>query len=395
MKRSWFIGFFLIAGLGVLWAADKPPRDYIPPEQLVTLSAELPLREALDILSAVSASATGKTIMDPAHREQPIGIDIFHRYWRDALEILLARNQLWYLETEENFFVFRPKLGRDGKPLLIPPGADDPTRVTADTREVKIEAVFFEGDRTTLREFGINWSSLVDGKLFVQTDGTAADELTSSIFSVSAGGNGTTPGGTQVEVEALMRTLESLNKGQIIARPEVTVANRKMGRIQVGQDFSIKSRDYAGNTIEEFYSAGTILEVTPIIVFGDERPYIHLDIHAERSTVTPDPVSTTVNKTQAETEVLLFDGEQTAIGGLYVTKTTTVRKGIPYVKDLPWWMLGLRYLFGYSRDELERSELVILMRAHLVEEASTRFSKRDERNESQQKAFEDMQSRYK
>ena len=394
MKRIWIIGFLLAAGVGTLWAMDKPPRSYIPAEQIVTLSAELPVREALEILSGVAMMATGKIISDPANREQPIGVDIFHRHWRDALEILLARNQLWYLETAESFFVFRPKLGRDGKPLFIPSGAEDPTRVTAATREVKIEAVFFEGDRKTLREFGINWSSLVDGKLFVQADGTAADELTSSIFSVSSGGSGANRG-TQIEVEALMRTLESLDKGQIIARPEVTVANRKKGRIQVGQDFSIKSRDYAGNTIEEFYSAGTILEVIPIIVFGEERPYIHLDIHAERSTVTPNAVSTTVNKTQAETEVLLYDGEQTAIGGLYVTKITSVRKGIPYVKDLPWWVLGLRYLFGYSRDETETSELVILMRAHLVEDASLRFSKRIQLEESRRKAFEQMKDRFR
>ncbi|MBU1706795.1 type II and III secretion system protein [bacterium] len=394
MKHTWLIGFLLVTGVGMLWAADKPPRSYTPAEQIVTLSAELPLREAFEILSDVAMTATGKTILDPANREQPIGVDIFHRYWRDALEILLARNQLWYLETAESFFVFRPKVGRDGKPLFIPSGAEDPTRVTADTREVKIEAVFFEGDRKTLREFGINWSSLVDGKLFIQTDGTAANELSNSIFSISTGGSGTR-GGTQVDVEALMRTLESLDKGQIIARPEVTVANRKTGRIQVGQDFSVRSVDFAGNTVEQFYSAGTILEVIPILVFGEERPYIHLDIHAERSTVVPSLASTIVNKTQTETEVLLYDGEQTAIGGLYVTQNTTIRKGIPYVKDLPWWVFGLRYLFGYSRDETETRELVILMRAHLVEDASTRFSKRNQLEESRRKDFEQMQNRFK
>lgn len=376
------------------WPAEKPPRDFIPPDQIVTLAADLPISEALQILSQISVAATGKSIEDPERRSDPIGVDVQHQHWRDALELLLARNQLWYIEGAENFLIFRPKLGKDGKPLFIPPGLEDPTRVTAYTREVKIEAVFFEGDCKTLREIGINWSALVDGKIAVSGEGTGGNEVVNSIFSMSVAGSGTR-GKTVIEAEALMRSMESFEKGRIIARPAVTVADHKVGRIQVGQDFSIKSRDYAGNTIEEFYSAGTILEVTPTILFDGDYPYVHLKIHAERSTVTPAPISTTVNKTVTETEALLYDSEQTAIGGLYVTKTNSTRKGIPVLKDLPWWFLGLRYVFGYNREEMETDELVILIRAHLMDEVSKRFSHKEELDEKQQDSFKRLQERYK
>ncbi len=394
MRRLCIRFFFWAVIAATVYAAEKPPREYVSPEQIVTLTADLSIREAIEILSSTALSAAGKAIVDPEERANPIGIDIYHRHWRDALELMLAHNRLWYIEGTESFLVFKPKLGPTGKPLFIPTGAEDPTRITASTREVKIEAVFFEGDRKTLREIGINWSSLIDGKLTVGGEVTGADQLSSSILSLSASGSGTS-GNTEVKVEALMQAMESLDKGNIIARPEVTVADRKTGRIQVGQDFSVRTRDFAGNTIEEFFSVGTILEVIPTIVFGDERAYIHLHIHAERSTVTPDPVTTTVNKTETDTDVLLYDGEQTAIGGLYVTKNNSTRRGIPFLKDLPWWVLGFRYLFGYNRDEKEISELVILMRAHLMPEASSRFSRRTELEEERQESFERVRERFK
>ena len=61
------------------------------------------------------------------------------------------------------------------------------------------------------------------------------------------------------------------------------------GRIQVGSDISIKQRDFAGNVIENFFSTGTIIEVTPYIYNEDDVNYILLDVSVERSSYVPDP----------------------------------------------------------------------------------------------------------
>ncbi len=86
----------------------------------------------------------------------------------------------------------------------------------------------------------------------------------------------------------------------------------------------------------------------------------------ERSDVQPDPVSTIVNKSEASTQVLLLDGETTVVGGLYSRDSRELRKGIPFLKDLPWWVLGLRYFFGYNMDVTYDRELMVVMRAHLL-----------------------------
>ena len=79
-------------------------------------------------------------------------------------------------------------------------------------------------------------------------------------------------------------------------------------------------------------------------------PFIHMNVDVERSSVTPGAVSTIINKTKAKTNLLLLDGEETIIGGLYNNETTTVRTGVPFLKDLPWYVFGLRYLFGYDKE---------------------------------------------
>ena len=64
------------------------------------------------------------------------------------------------------------------------------------------------------------------------------------------------------QATAMFRFFEREGLGEIISSPNIVVRDKKQGRIQVGSDFSIQTRDFAGNTIEKFYPTGTIIEVT-------------------------------------------------------------------------------------------------------------------------------------
>ncbi|MCK4690150.1 MAG: hypothetical protein KAT41_07640, partial [Candidatus Marinimicrobia bacterium] len=39
---------------------------------------------------------------------------------------------------------------------------------------------------------------------------------------------------------------------------------------------------------------------------------------------------------------------------------------IPGLKDLPWWVFGIRYLTGYNSKDNMRKELVIFVKASIV-----------------------------
>lgn len=94
-------------------------------------------------------------------------------------------------------------------------------------------------------------------------------------------------------------------------------------------------------------------------------PTSSLVVHAERSSLI-DPVRNLINKTVARTSILLRDGEETAIGGLYGREVITTRSGVPVLKDLPAWMLGLRYLFGHDSRLVTNTELIVMLRVDIV-----------------------------
>jgi type IV pilus assembly protein PilQ len=199
----------------------------------------------------------------------------------------------------------------------------------------------------------------------------AADLISAPLLSVQATGRLA----HNLSVDAILKALESNSVGEVIANPQVKVIGGKRGRIQVGQDFTVFTKDFAGNAISDVISTGTILEVTPTLVVEDSVEFVHLTVDAERSTLL-DPVRQVINKTKASTSALLYDGEETAIAGLYVNEVTMVRSGVPLLKNLPGWFFGLRYLFGFDRREVNKKELVVLLKVNIVPSIRTRATEK-------------------
>ncbi|MBI5464934.1 MAG: general secretion pathway protein GspD, partial [Ignavibacteriales bacterium] len=118
----------------------------------------------------------------------------------------------------------------------------------------------------------------------------------------------------------------------------------------------------------------------------DGTNFVYLLISAERSSY--DPGTGTIGKTTASTYALLYDGEETAIGGLYGTAETAKREGFPFLKDLPWWFFGLRYVFGYDRKEVTRNELVVLVKADIVPTLKSRIEEKEKQKTTREKIEE-------
>jgi len=91
-----------------------------------------------------------------------------------------------------------------------------------------------------------------------------------------------------------------------------------------------------------------------------------LDVGVERSSFQTSELQTQIRKTTAATQVLMLNGEETAIGGLFVNDEATTRVGIPFLMDLPWWVFGIRYLTGYDQTTVTKKELVILLKMELI-----------------------------
>lgn len=365
-KYLFSFGILLIIMLAVtsfgIHAQESIPRQY-GADEFVSLDSSVPMRTALDILSKFSSKFDNKILIDPQNHTRSIAsinVMVNNMYWKRALEYILRSNLLKYVEREKYY-------------EIVPLGAsrgEQTEQITPHTKEIEIHAIFFEADYQTLLETGIDWSALEGGR--IRFKGNFGSEVSQDLFNagyVDRFGNW--------DVFALLRVFESLNKGEIIANPQIRVLDGQQGKIKVGTDFFLTVRDFAGNTRFTQFESGIILNVLPTIIERNDTTFIHFDIITERSTVFPDPVSVTKATTESRTRVLLLDGEETVIAGLFSNEERITRKGIPILKDLPPWFFGLRYLFGYTRKEVIKKELIILLRAKIVPTIAERMAKRN------------------
>jgi len=391
-----FAVIFVMAG-SVLAQDRLPEREFTNPQELVVLDQSLPFSEALAIFDDLSTEFRGKIIIDRSDFEGAIGVDIPRMHWFDALQQIAAHNDFLVVERERYIELREiPEVAeeeertREVDPTRrLRPGRDEKI-ITFESREIEIKATFFEASRDVVRDLGIDWSALTsDGRIDVVGADRVADEALRAQLSLND------VGGSGIDITALLNILESNNFGEIISSPSIKVMEGQAGRIQVGQDFSIRQRDFAGNIVDRFFSTGTILEVVPNIYYHEGTPFIFMTIRAERSTAAPGALTTIINKQEAETEVLLLSGESTIIAGLYETEERIIRQGVPILKDLPGWFFGLRYLFGYESKQYFEQELVVLLEVNLVptlqERLDSRFQRMPELIDQQRQQFREYQ----
>lgn len=354
-------------------AQDRVPvREFTNPDELITLGRETSLQQSFQIIGSFSRRFGDKVLIDRSGKTGPIGITVANTHWRQALDAIATNNDLRVTEFPDFIEITQAERRETTERPSATPGRTPTSQeilASMETREVEISAIFFEGNRSQLRELGIDWTAIQDGVVRITNLAAASVSLEALQVEMSP----QTLGGDW-EVTALLNTLESLNIGEILSSPRIKVIDGKRGNVQIGQDFSIKQRDFAGNVTDAFYSTGTILTVTPTIIHESDTSFIFLDLRAERSSAQPDPVSTIINKQEAQTQVLLYSGESTVIAGLFEMDEQIIRRGVPFLKDLPPWFFGIRYLFGYNAKSYIQKELIIVVKAELVPSMRDRFN---------------------
>jgi type IV pilus assembly protein PilQ len=354
---------------------ERLQKGYIPPEQIVSMSFATPFDRAIAIFNELSKKFLGKLVIDPDKRTTPIGVDIESMQWRDALERILRANNLWYDETADYIRVTSQVKGAEGK------AAEKEEKPKLTDREVQISAVFYSVDAAKVRESGINWSIFRGNNVNVQIDQSAAENVATSILDVDANPRFD----FDIDIHALLRLFDSKSLGEVISRPQITVRSGKDGEINVGDQFPNNTRDCAGNILTRLENAGTIVKVTPTVITESEKTFIHLKVNVERSSVTTSTLGFDKAITTASTDALLLDGEETVIGGLYTNEEKELREGVPILKDLPWWFLGLRYIFGHNQTSVTRKDLIILIKAELLPPLTERTVKRENLIEKQRR----------
>ena len=359
----------------------RAERIVASPDEIISMSSSMPFNRAVVILNGFSKRYLNKIIVDQTDVSGPIGVSINRMYWRDAFDLIVMEKGLQYEEFSDYILIKGVEdMPTDDEYDNIEVDNIDLERLIStklfETREVIVSAIFFEANVSKIRQIG---SSI----FFSNNDSTStvqmgAGETEGSLLQIN--------GFQDLDFGNLLfvfNALESNQAGEVIACPQITVRSNSAGRIQIGSDFSVSTKDFSGNTVTQFFSTGTIIDVTPEIIELDSVTFISLELDVQKSTTVSSELGIEVKKSSATTSILLLDGEETMIGGLYSKDNSGSRDGVPILKDLPWWFFGLRYLFGSDNENWISKELIIIIRAELVPTLAERINDRLNGVESQ------------
>ncbi len=167
--------------------------------------------------------------------------------------------------------------------------------------------------------------------------------------------------GSPFTLDARLAASESEGEVKIISSPRVLTLDNKTARIRQGTQVPVPRLDDSGNTIIEYKDVDLELEVTPHVT-PDKR--IALTIK-----VTNNEIGQIINNQQsfttkeANTELLVDDGETIVIGGIRKTKKDIGESGVPGLRKVP--VLG--WLFKKQTRSEDLEELLIFISPQIVQ----------------------------
>jgi len=252
------------------------------------------------------------------------------------------------------------------------------------TSQILIEAQIIEATRDTAQQLGIQWGGLYHAGDYWITPGanttgnlglpltTPVDPATGSAVNFPAdlsGGAGLTLGYLAQNVgkgllNVQLSALEEEGKLNILSSPSITTIDNQVATIESGEEVPFQTVDKDGNIKIEWKKATLSLEVTPHVI---EDRILKMKIITSKDeldftrTVAGNP---TIITKKAETNLILFDGQTTVIGGLTKETTSESDSGVPGLKDIP--LLG--YLFKAAGKSNKMEDVLIFITPHILKE---------------------------
>jgi type IV pilus assembly protein PilQ len=376
----------------VAWFVASSQQRAVRQDEMVSLKSDVTYSQAVTALSEISKRITGKPIVDPAPLDNvPIGINVESKHWLEALQMILARAGKTFREESDYYLVQTTRTtGAGGEPAHVAAaqaGTPGKEAVGIDSREVLITTIFFSLDVDKSQSLGIDWSlTWLKGRDSLAVDLSAGARSALDLRYARPYRYG--------DILAAIQAFAQSGVGEVISSPRIIVRSSETGRVQVGQDISVTERTIGAGgqvtTSVRQIPTGTIVSVTPQIMKEGNIDYVYLDLSIERSSAVTTGDLPTIDRNSTKTSLLLVDGEEVFLSGLYFNQESVVRTGVPFLKDLPWWFFGLRYIFGSDERRTLRRELAILMKAEIVPSLRERAAQkvRESALELQRRKFE-------
>lgn len=167
-------------------------------------------------------------------------------------------------------------------------------------------------------------------------------------------------------LDARLSAGEVLGLTKVIAAPKITTLDKRQAKITQGESIPFQTTSLQG-TQTTFVDANLELTVTPQITSRDPnepQKQILMQVRATRNAVgaRSNPAGPSIDKREANTQVLVRDGETAVIGGVFVDSQTNNVSGTPYLSRIP--VLG--WLFKSKSETVAKQELLIFLTPFIV-----------------------------
>jgi len=166
--------------------------------------------------------------------------------------------------------------------------------------------------------------------------------------------------GTGLVINAKLMASEENGESKIISAPKIATLDNITATIKSGLRYPYNKLDESGNTVTEFEDIDLILKVTPHVTL-DQR--ISMKI-----VITKNDLGDVINGQQsfttkeAETVLLVNDGDTVVIGGIIKSGERASQNGLPFLSKIP--ILG--WLFKTESKEKRKEELLIFITPRIV-----------------------------
>jgi general secretion pathway protein D len=268
-------------------------------------------------------------------------------------------------------------------------------------RQVLIETMIAEIGLSGNLEFGVEWA-LANGGIGTLLNGTTTDSgggsgtdtgtttpgagvgsdgslsiddnalLKSAKRAVNVGGQGLFGFITdRDQFLVLLKAVASRSQLKSLATPHVIAADNREAHILIGEEVPIltststsllTSNAQTVNSVQ-YRDTGKILTIVPQVnSAGLVNMEIRQEVSAVGSKVFGNTNSPSFTSREAETTVVVQNGESVLIGGIIDDQLTRSRSGVPFLMDIP--VLGR--LFRMESEKLDRTELIILITPHVI-----------------------------
>ncbi|MBA7619172.1 Type IV pilus biogenesis and competence protein PilQ [subsurface metagenome] len=272
------------------------------------------------------------------------------------------------------------------------------------TPQILVEARIYDITSKDKLDLGVEWQAGRDttygttGITGVGTNPTGGetDPFGTGIFSGATGKTSGTTGALRfgwlnstVDIDVVLRAQQNNINAKLLANPRILVLDNETASIRIISEIPYQqlTESTEGGTMgtTAFKEVGVSLEVTPHLAARDEMIRLNLKptFSVKVGDVTFKSVSTdleypqpVVDRREAETTLLIKNGQTVVLGGLRKKEVTQQINKIPLLGDVP--LLGA--LFRFEGEDTVISELVVFITPWIVEQPTL--------SETEQQQFE-------